>query len=1550
MKSKNMNRLMKISLLSLFILTSALVMSASFVTQTAESLEELENDNQFDDIIEWDQPLTSATINPADYDFYGTGVEVDATFTYDSTINTNNPFVTGSTSRTINDGSGSSFDYTDVKNSDGTTDQITADYQSSTTWDDDDSANSYSVSTCSDHGVVGVGSVNLAVSTADNNGYVFQKVHDAKDYWLEISGFAPFHGSSTVNNRKPIYVYDVQLYWDIYADTSAGTTHLNMIGVYASIGATDGTADNCVDPGDPGHFSGWADVGSSNLLTLINSGSSIDSITFDYSDSGNSALDNDYLNVDFLRLRYYYRYEYRVDVVYETQLVPSGSYRNDLTSVTMSADVDDAFGGSAAVYIYDPASSTWDSQQTYDDPWTGFTFTKTITSSFDHYIDSSGNIQIRFIGDYPYDSGSSHSYTEMKFNIDEIEFSWEMERTVPLTYNYFYNKGDPHPHYGLVYNAQGVQTILPDDVVIPKPQYYELETIYDPDDLDETSNPDRINGEYGDTDITLQNFVTQWTKTGEWQFIYNATNLLNSSDFVKSLDSGYNDFKFENETLTAIPGDKINIFTNISDIYASMSISELKSTITDVSGNPRGSFVTSYSTADGFNSTFEVQENAFGLQNLTLLTNITDGNGDIEYVGYYHDYNNITVYEETSFEHVAGNAGAVFWDATEQKYNYSFSLFGMNDLFDAAIVMVNESSDNEMVQRKLEIDNAGSEDINLTAVYYNTTLLNLDQGLSIIFEFEYVGGGSFADVDLHEISLIPRILDGNDRSLSPYKRTDLGTETVNSGNSRNVTVYLDEQSLQNYGNMGLIDTVYDIYIEFEELSSGNISSSLLQQIPIIPWSGDIIETKFVELAYVNDSSSPDVSVLFGNYASTGHFVLSTLIAHNTLQSFTDMHGNFGNIPTAFTCEALHNSSHEGVNYYNDTFTLRVNASMLPENDVLDILSYKINNTDTGEVCLDWTHVDYSYYGTDGASKIWEYDIMLDEFADANYTVTLQVIDTCGVKSIRSIDLCLDTYAPEINPSGYPQYDWSNNSVFDAADSIEINVSDPTIDISRMKYSLNGGEWQNFAELSPTIDISNLNAWVTLDVSAFDLAGNQATITYRLGANYDAEPDFSSVSIPSLYGSKMTELLNPEISVNVVDENLDDLYAELYRSGSLIRTINPEQILSGQDVKLNLGILDNNTAYKLNITAIDEFGSIEVSSYSFTALTNQLDVEVGSRTYRFFIEDQRHIEVLLTAQTAGTMSYQSIIPTGLDDCVDMFNIETTGNIEGPITLRVYYNPDRLSNLGLLTDLLKIQRYNESTEEWDILSTTINTDEHYAEATVDHFSVYALTSVIEGSAPPNYLLFGIILAAVGVAVAGGIGFLFNRSEIKQQNAEFRKFKKKFKTPRTDEDVKNLLDETAPSNEDVENEEDIELITEEDYHSLDVQKLDIEDLITDKKPLKTLKRKFEIETKPFKKKFKQNEEMYKNGYINEQAYDQNVSIISSELNKIITEKYEPVIKKIKKRQSLRDENSFYNLELVVLLDHEQTHYIKQFGGATTDDEEVKAYLQILKTLVED
>jgi len=70
------------------------------------------------------------------------------------------------------------------------------------------------------------------------------------------------------------------------------------------------------------------------------------------------------------------------------------------------------------------------------------------------------------------------------------------------------------------------------------------------------------------------------------------------------------------------------------------------------------------------------------------------------------------------------------------------------------------------------------------------------------------------------------------------------------------------------------------------------------------------------------------------------------------------------------------------------------------------------------------------------------------------------------------------------------------------------------------------------------------------------------------------------------------------------------------------------------------------------------------------------------------------------------------------------IISTEEVDVNATIRINYTPEQLTAAGVDESMLKIYYWDADLEDWVEVDTQVNTEEHYAWATIDHFSIWGL----------------------------------------------------------------------------------------------------------------------------------------------------------------------------------------------------------------------------------
>ncbi|MBD3350848.1 MAG: hypothetical protein GF364_05115, partial [Candidatus Lokiarchaeota archaeon] len=514
------------------------------------NVEEEKIENETDD---FNILLASNTINPMNSEYYGQGTSFSAFAIYDTSEIAANPFIDADTSRTVElgDPTPSSFDYTKISSSNNDGDNIAANYDSGYTSDQSLTSMSHwagSGGHINEYGPAGSYTVNEAIGSYSDDDKVILKVDKAAWYGMDYYSFAnPHTGGGVLGIRAPTRVTQFRVRTYQNAGSWSGSEYVEDVEVRLRIYYNSNhyytdwktLTTNCPEAKTAYN----ADYSDATLLDYINKGGYVDSVEYQMYDSHDGIFgDTDVWRIHYIQLTYYYDWDFDSVVNYETPVINNtDNIAAYLQEIEMTVEVDNCFGDTI-VQTYDP-SSGWVNEQTYNDDWDGFLWTKTVTSGFTDYIDGSGEIGIRLSSSYN-DLNTVNMFNDLNLNIDMIRIDLIFENTTDSNYTYYYNMTSPNPKYQQTFSISTIEGLKPKNVTIDKEELYSLDKIYDQNGVDCTSNPNKQNGQKGDTDLIMTGFSSQWSTLGTWEIIYESNNILDLSNFNKTKSMGLNYYEY----------------------------------------------------------------------------------------------------------------------------------------------------------------------------------------------------------------------------------------------------------------------------------------------------------------------------------------------------------------------------------------------------------------------------------------------------------------------------------------------------------------------------------------------------------------------------------------------------------------------------------------------------------------------------------------------------------------------------------------------------------------------------------------------------------------------------------------------------------------------------------------------------------------------------------------------------------------------------------------------------------------------------------------------
>lgn len=164
---------------------------------------------------------------------------------------------------------------------------------------------------------------------------------------------------------------------------------------------------------------------------------------------------------------------------------------------------------------------------------------------------------------------------------------------------------------------------------------------------------------------------------------------------------------------------------------------------------------------------------------------------------------------------------------------------------------------------------------------------------------------------------------------------------------------------------------------------------------------------------------------------------------------------------------------------------------------------------------------------------------------------------------------------------------------------------------------------------------------------------------------------------------------------------------------------PDEFLSG-----NIMVWHNQSISKLKRLIFNIWEGKTEAVYDPTSITPNNPYIIDARQEANCMLIISNISQQATIQVKN-VSPPNVPPPGtyrlLGTCIQ---ISLSESVTVNATIRIYYTLEQLAALGLDEDRLKIFYFNATSNQWTEVQTQVNKTEHYAEAIISHFSLWAL----------------------------------------------------------------------------------------------------------------------------------------------------------------------------------------------------------------------------------
>jgi hypothetical protein len=168
-----------------------------------------------------------------------------------------------------------------------------------------------------------------------------------------------------------------------------------------------------------------------------------------------------------------------------------------------------------------------------------------------------------------------------------------------------------------------------------------------------------------------------------------------------------------------------------------------------------------------------------------------------------------------------------------------------------------------------------------------------------------------------------------------------------------------------------------------------------------------------------------------------------------------------------------------------------------------------------------------------------------------------------------------------------------------------------------------------------------------------------------------------------------------------------------------RVPEPDEIHSG-----NIMIWHNQSISRLKRLIFNVWEGTAEAIHDPTSVTPSNPYVVDARQEANCIVMISNISQKTTLQIKNVTAPDVPLPGTYKFLGTCIQISSSSSVTVNATIRFYYTLEQLSSLGIDENSLKIFYFNATSNEWVEVPTQVNKTEHYAEATISHFSLWAL----------------------------------------------------------------------------------------------------------------------------------------------------------------------------------------------------------------------------------
>ena len=419
-----------------------------------------------------------------------------------------------------------------------------------------------------------------------------------------------------------------------------------------------------------------------------------------------------------------------------------------------------------------------------------------------------------------------------------------------------------------------------------------------------------------------------------------------------------------------------------------------------------------------------------------------------------------------------------------------------------------------------------------------------------------------------------------------------------------------------------------------------------------------------------------------------YFLSPTFIGYTILQGYKVDLTNDSNL----------NYNDSEIEIVNGTISLKqitIISNYTTENKITAYVesALRYTNDETVDATEDVSSLDENITNVD---KTQIFDINFNETLDNNDIINFYLR---GINDGSQTEIYLCQNSTQCSSPGYGNLDyngsigWFSIIIGNLSSPVESFNIDPPLKVKVDYVNATKIILEEHSEVNNSYPI---NSTVTTEITAQDLTSwDNLEVEENLSGQiitYDYSIDNGSIweSIPNDKNLTNISITSDKITIKVI----------LHSNGAATPSIS--------SLNLTYTTTQPQTYYELNDTAT--ISTIKDESITVNSSSSKLELNIVAT------ESLSNIAFNITELSDSRQSALSRVKE-----IEILSPELQNKVNSAV-MKIYYTDEEISSLN--ESSLKLYYYNETNSEWQALESTVNTEENYIQANLQHFSIYGI----------------------------------------------------------------------------------------------------------------------------------------------------------------------------------------------------------------------------------